>query len=311
MYLDFDDHHPDTPRVPSVISVREGVLLSLVLHMAIVIAILLKPDVFFQPSQPEPQVVPPQAREAIRYVDMKPLVDRPAPPPKLAEQSDLDRRSATRERAPNPQNANPLSRGNTPEKIEGGPPAQPPAAPPPSPPSPPAPATAASPPLPDSSGRMAALEPPAPTAPPRPASPPAPTLGQSLRNLEQYLRTERFDNPQGGGTDTYSDIQFDSKGIDFGPWLRRFKAQVERNWIVPDAAMNFRGRTVIQFYVLRNGFIVGLNVVQPAGIQALTTAALSALKLSNPTAKLPDEYPDDRVFFTVTFHYNEYDRNTP
>ena len=42
-----------------------------------------------------------------------------------------------------------------------------------------------------------------------------------------------FDNPQGGDTDQSADIQFDSKGIDFGPWLRRFKNQVERNWLVP------------------------------------------------------------------------------
>jgi hypothetical protein len=27
--------------------------------------------------------------------------------------------------------------------------------------------------------------------------------------------------------------------------------------------------------------------------------------LSNPTTALPPEYPDDRAFFTVTFHYNE------
>src|SRR6185369_16774056 len=135
--------------------------------------------------------------------------------------------------------------------------------------------------------------------------------GRALQDVQRYAQNQNNDNSDGGGGEQGSDIQFDSKGIDFGPWLRRFKAQVERNWIVPDAAMNYRGRTVIQFYVLRNGFIVGLNVVQPAGIQALTTAALSALKLSNPTARLPDEYPDDRVFFTVTFHYNEYDRNTP
>jgi TonB family protein len=72
--------------------------------------------------------------------------------------------------------------------------------------------------------------------------------------------------------------------------------------------MTFRGRVVIQFNVLRNGTITDLNVVQPASIPALTTSALNALKLSNPTAQLPAEYPRDRVFFTVTFHYNEYIR---
>ncbi len=94
-------------------------------------------------------------------------------------------------------------------------------------------------------------------------------------------------------------------GVDFGPWLRRFKNQVERNWLVPEAAMSYKGRVVLQFYVLRNGTITGLRVVQPAGIPALTTAAINALKMSNPTTVLPPEYPADRVYFTVTFHYNE------
>ena len=28
-------------------------------------------------------------------------------------------------------------------------------------------------------------------------------------------------------------IQFDTKGVEFGPWIRRFVAQVKRNWFVP------------------------------------------------------------------------------
>ena len=87
--------------------------------------------------------------------------------------------------------------------------------------------------------------------------------------------------------------------------LRRFKAQVEKNWLIPQAAMSLRGRVVIQFYVLRNGTIVDIQVVQPSTVGAFTTAAAGALKLSNPTAQLPAEYPADRAFFTVTFHYNE------
>ncbi len=43
MYLDFEDYRPDTPRVPSVISVREGVLLSLVLHGLMLLVILFGP----------------------------------------------------------------------------------------------------------------------------------------------------------------------------------------------------------------------------------------------------------------------------
>ena len=62
---------------------------------------------------------------------------------------------------------------------------------------------------------------------------------------------------------------------------------------------------MIQFYVLKNGTIRELNVVQPSTIEGYTTAAFNALRLSNPTMPLPAEYPADAAFFTVTFHYNE------
>jgi TonB family protein len=137
--------------------------------------------------------------------------------------------------------------------------------------------------------------------------------GRAFQNLEQYLRDDNFENSRGGETEQSADIQFDSMGVDFGPWLRRFKNQVERNWIVPPAVQSFRGRVVIRFGVMRNGTIVGLTVLQPGPIPALTSSALNALKLSNPTAQLPMEYPVEPAVITVTFHYNDFPfpRNGP
>ena len=111
--------------------------------------------------------------------------------------------------------------------------------------------------------------------------------------------------PQRGQADQNADIQFDSKGVEFGPWIRRFIAEVKRNWFVPQAAMFLRGRVVIQFYVLRNGTITDIKIVQPSPIEPFNVSAFNSLKLSNPTMPLPPEYPDDRAFFTVTFHYND------
>src|SRR4029453_3927530 len=83
---------------------------------------------------------------------------------------------------------------------------------------------------------------------------PAPgALGEALRNLERYVQNETFQNPQGGATDPGATIQFDTKGVEFGPWLRRFVAQVRRNWFVPSAAMTFRGRVVLQFNIHKDG----------------------------------------------------------
>jgi TonB family protein len=301
MYLDFEDYRPETPRVPSPISVREGVLISIIVHLALVLAYVLLPKDLFRSAE---NVVPVErSQEPLRFVEVVPLKDKSLAPLLRADQSDLDRRAATREQAPKPDNTMPFSRGNTPELVEGGP-KTPPEPTPPAPPTSAPPAPANSQPLTDLASKMAATAP----TPDRGASR---SIADSLHNLQQYLKNENYDNLKGGNAEQSADIQFDSMGVDFGPWLRRFKNQVERNWIVPVSAMTYRGRVVIQFNVLRNGTITDLSIVQPAGYPALTSSALSALKLSNPTANLPPEYPAEKVFFTVTFHYNEDPRTVP
>jgi TonB family protein len=292
MYLEFDDR-PEAPRIPSVISRREGVLLSLVAHAGALLAILFLPSLLVT-RRPEAPAEPPDPHRVIQFVEMAPQVDRLAPPRRPAEDSDQNRQSATRMRAPAPQNDMPMARGNTVERRES--PAER-AAGPESPA--PAPAVAA----PEPATNIGNQDPgPVPKQPPAPARG---SLGRALENLQQYLHGESFDNPHGGDTDKNADIQFDSQGVDFGPWLRRFKAQIERNWLVPQAAELLKGRVVLQFYVLRNGTITDIRVVQPASVPSLTSSAVNAIRLSNPTTPLPPEYPTDRVLFTVTFHYNE------
>jgi len=295
MYIDFEDYRPDVPRVQSAISRREGFLLALVAHLCLVIVYLLMPAGWFAARTVVP--VSPADQQPIRYVDMRPMKDLIAPPKRPAEQSDLDRRATTIEKAPTPA-PGPLVRGPNPEKVVAPPPAERPAGPEST--TPPAPAPNA-----PSEPTTSAPSLNAKVMPDNSSRPASGNLGQSLRNLQQYVRDQGYDNQRGGDADQSADIQFDSMGVDFGPWLRRFKAQVERNWLIPQAAMSLRGRVVIQFYVLRNGTIVDIQVVQPSTVGAFTTAAAGALKLSNPTAALPTEYPADRAFFTVTFHYNE------
>jgi TonB family protein len=131
-------------------------------------------------------------------------------------------------------------------------------------------------------------------------------LSEALRNLQRYVQNEQFDNQKGGGTFGPA-IQFDTKGVEFGPWVRRFVAQVKRNWepLIPLAAMSMSGHVVITFNVHKTGSLTDLAVVQPCPIEAFNTAAYGALVSSNPTAPLPPEYPSDKAFFTVTFFYNE------
>jgi hypothetical protein len=48
-----------------------------------------------------------------------------------------------------------------------------------------------------------------------------------------------------------------------------------------------------------------LVVVEPSSVNGFTNSAHNALVQSNPTPALPPEYPDDTVFFTVIFYFNE------
>jgi TonB family protein len=134
--------------------------------------------------------------------------------------------------------------------------------------------------------------------------PPGGSLGEALKNLQKYVQNESFNN-QKGQAQEFGPLQFDTKGVEFGPWIRRFVSQVRRNWFVPMAAMSMRGRVVITFNVHRNGALTDVTVIRPSEIESFNTAAVNALLASNPTTPLPPEYPDDKAFFTVTFFYNE------
>jgi protein TonB len=280
MYFDFYDNHPDTPRVPPALTRLERGLLVLVAYLLVVIVYLVTPRSFWQiKAVPEP-VVP---EDPIRFVQIEPLRDTPAPP-KRPDPSDMDRRSTTVIKPPVPKNPDPVSHGNTPEKFITPPPAAPEVQP-------------TSPPIVDDSNAKSAAN--APTAQP----PPSRGLGSGLLHSLQRYMPQTYDNPDGGQTDQGADIQFDSKGIDFGPWLRRFRLQIYRNWLIPSAAEFQAGELVIQLDIHKNGAITNLRIVRSSGHEALDVAAFNALKLSNPTLPLPAGFPDEVAPFTVTFRY--------
>jgi TonB family protein len=317
MYFDFEDYRPDTPRLVSPISWREGVLLSVIFHLVMVIIMITSPRLFFDDGEARRARAREFAerlaaeREQTQFVFVQPRVERPAPtPPERPALSDQDRVARAPEQARRPDNELPFSQGNTLERVDEVPP---PAAAGQGPEPEPAEgqqAEATPDPVQQQSESQLAFEVPTPP-PPQVASnglngrarTSGGSLGDALRNLQRYVET--FDNPQGGGGQFGPEIQFDTKGVEFGPWIRRFIAQVKRNWFVPYSAMSMSGHVVIQFNVHKNGMITDLTVVGPSAIEAFNLAAYGALRSSNPTQPLPPAYPAEQAFFTVTFFYNE------
>ncbi len=313
MYLDFEEYRPEFSPVGRAISWREGILLSIIVHLAMIILLLVAPR--FLPDW----ATAARARAALlqqeraqqqqpRFVFVQPRVDRTAPrPPDRAESSDKDRVARSPEQAPKPTNPLPFSRGNTPERVEAqdrqAPRGQGPG---PSPAGQQAQAAADALKVPES---PSALQVPAAKTPPQNAGDhqtgaTGGALGDALKNLQRYVQKDQFDNPGGSGQPGAA-IQFDTKGVEFGPWLRRFVAQIKRNWFIPYAAMSMKGHVVITFNVHKDGSITDLTVVGPCPVDAFNNAAFGALVSSNPTQSLPPEYPSEKAFFTVTFFYNE------
>ena len=314
IHFDFDDRYQDELVVGSAISRREGIVLSVVVHAIVLLAVLWTPSLpMFEPSPEEiaereaarqRQLDREQLERERRFVFVQPRVELETPePPQRAELSDRDRRAQAPRRAEQPANPLPFSLGNSAERVDE---------------------VAAE----EERARGAETEVPPSTEPPRPEPEeevaevlpeadrgvrPAPqvsrpargSLGDALRNLQQYVQNETFHNPQGGASDPGATIQFDTKGIDFGPWIRRFVARVKRNWFIPQAAMTFRGRVVIQFNIHKDGRITDVVVAGPSSIDAFNRSAFNAILGSNPVEPLPPEYPDPVAAFTVTFFYNE------
>jgi len=301
MYFDFDDRYRDIEPVGSAINRRDGVAMAVVVHVMIIAALVFLPQ-YIEQYLPAQVVPPPQQqprKEAPMFVFVQPKADLPPlRKPDRVEMSDVDRSARTPEKAPKMENPLPMAKGNsaereetTPEeKMKGNGPAPQPA---PEAPRVETPSVA--------DQRNADL---AMMQKPQMLPPPGGQLGDALKNLQKYVQNQSFDNQKGQIQD-FGPLQFDTKGVEFGPWIRRFISQVRRNWFVPMAAMTMKGRVVITFFVHRNGALTDVTVVRPSEIDSFNKAAVNALLASNPTTPLPPEYPDDKAFFTVTFYYNE------
>ena len=309
MYFDFEDYRPDTPQVTTAISWREGVLLSVIFHLLMAITLILSPRLFPVNEAARARALALAERRAQNntFVFVQPRLDTEAlKPPDRADSSDKDRIARAPEQAPKPENESPFARGDTPERVEEEP----------------TPTARGQGPTPDpAAGQQAQDTPPPPPDSPSalalPAPPPPSTtngangraaaaggsLGDAIRNLQRYV--QMYDNHEGGGGQFGPEIRFDTKGVEFGPWIRRFVAQVKRNWLIPYSVMSNSGHVVIQFNVHRDGTITDLAIVGPCPVPAFNSAAYGALASSNPTQPLPAAYPADKAFFTVTFFYNE------
>jgi outer membrane biosynthesis protein TonB len=303
IHFNLDDRYRDDDVVGTAISRRDGVLLSVMFHALIAAAFLIGPHLsIFDPSPEElrrqaEELERQRQEEARRIVFVRPRADIPAlvPPEDADVLLDRNRRARGADMPAERENPAPAVPKPPPEPVEeaGAERRDDP-----------------KPPEPEPEGELARVLPPADEGVRREPEVPRPriggALGEALKNLQQYVQNETLQNPQSASDQLDATVQFDTRGIDFSSWWRRFRAQIIRNAFVPQAAMVLHGHVVLRMNIHRNGEITDLVILQPSLVEAFNKSAYGALYSSNPAPPLPVDYPLDRIEnFTLIALFNE------
>jgi len=105
------------------------------------------------------------------------------------------------------------------------------------------------------------------------------------------------------------DVLSDTMGVDFGPYLARVLQEVRGNWynLIPEVArppIMRKGKLTIEFAILKNGSVAGLQLVSPSGDTSLDRAAWGGITASNPFPPLPGEFGGQYLALRFHFFYN-------
>jgi TonB family protein len=105
------------------------------------------------------------------------------------------------------------------------------------------------------------------------------------------------------------DVLSDTMGVDFGPYLARVLHDVRENWyrIIPESArapLMKKGKVSIEFAILKDGQVGGLQIVGSSGDVALDRAAYGGITASKPFPPLPAEFGGQYLALRFHFYYN-------
>jgi TonB family protein len=114
---------------------------------------------------------------------------------------------------------------------------------------------------------------------------------------------------QGGEAIGPMEVLSDTMGVDFGPYLARVLHDVRENWyrIIPESArapLMKKGKVSIEFAILKNGQVAGLQIVGTSGDVALDRAAYGGITASKPFPPLPTEFGGQYLALRFRFYYN-------
>jgi TonB family protein len=305
---------------------REAFWLSVIVHMAIVIFLVMTPKLF--PGVKGVVLLSPEdimRNQQLTYLDLPPDLQKT---PKVAPDAKVlsDKNRIAESRHPT------LDKKTLEELKRAGPPA---------PVSPPAEQAQMSPPVPQggpaqqqpNQNQQAQLQPPQ-------VDPKLPMPSQGGSNKSPVNFADMMKSPgdltaqaaravaarRGGGTYGGGDygmgpggtnarvqgnleVLSDTQGVDFGPYLSRVLQAVKMNWynLIPEEArapLMKKGKVSIEFAILKDGRIAGMKIMGPSGDVSLDRAAWGGITASVPFAPLPNEFHGPYLALRFHFYYN-------
>ena len=295
---------------------REAAWISVIVHGVVILLLLFSPK--WMPSS-RPVVVPISNNETPIYMDSQRTHKVPAP--STNKISDQNNRAQTRTPQPNRKTLRDLADTKPPGPRQ---PVSPPAQ---QQPQQQAMQQAQAPPQAGSPAQQQPQQPPQQTAkleaPPEPKRNPfaISSAGSSVDQAIHSAATTRvnpgtsFGGDYGSGirprVDTKGNLEIlsDTRGVDFGPYMRRLHVTVEDHWypLIPEIALPpvmKRGRVIIEFAIMKDGSLQGLKIVGSSGDAALDRAAYGALTNAVPLPKLPVEFSGEYLMIRAAFYYN-------
>jgi TonB family protein len=110
---------------------------------------------------------------------------------------------------------------------------------------------------------------------------------------------------RGGGMEILSDTM----GVDFEPYMKRLRSQVQRNWeaLIPPVALppvNKSGTVAIELAIMKDGKVRGMKLVKSSGDAELDKAAWGGITDAIPLPTLPPEFKGDYLRLRCNFIYN-------
>jgi TonB family protein len=105
------------------------------------------------------------------------------------------------------------------------------------------------------------------------------------------------------------DVLSDTMGVDFNPYLKRVLQVIRENWytLIPEEArepLMKQGKVSIQFAILKDGTVQGMQLITPSGDVALDRAAWGGITASYPFQPLPAEFKGPYLALRLHFYYN-------